>query len=442
MLKHISKFLLMMTRPARLRKLKELNRNQYLPSEVLKNQQQKAFLKLIKHARENAPYYRKLLDGTRIESIEDIRRIPFLTKRLIRENIERIKAENIPSRRFILNSTGGSTGEKLVFYNDSKAKRAPFLLRGNTWTGWEIGEKQADLWGAHYDLSKFKGFFNRINKSVIHRKIVMSSYNMTEENMLEYTRKINRFKPALITGYSSALFLLSEFIKKEKLDIHSPRGIISSAETLHQHQRKVIESVFDTKVLDRYGCREVGNIAHECEERNGLHIFTEHIFLEVVNENGEQCIPGETGEIVITKLDNYAFPMIRYRIGDIGVLSERKCPCGRNLPLLEEVKGRVFDIIVGTNGNHLSGTFWTILLREYVDGIKQYQVIQREYGKLLLRLIVDSRYSRENDKKLIDKIREKCGEDMSIEIELVHHFPLAESGKHRFVISKVSPFKA
>ena len=162
--------------------------------------------------------------------------------------------------------------------------------------------------------------------------------------------------------------------------------------------------------------------------------------MEVIDENGNRCEPGKTGEIVITKLDNYSFPFIRYKIGDIGVLSERICPCGRNLPMLEEIKGRVFDLIVGTNGNHLSGTFWTILLREYVEGIKKYQVIQEEYGNLLIRLVVDENYSEEGEKKLIDKIKEKCGEDMSIKISLVNEIPLTESGKHRFIISKISPF--
>jgi phenylacetate-CoA ligase len=224
------------------------------------------------------------------------------------------------------------------------------------------------------------------------------------------------------------------------LKVHSPKGIVTSAETLYPHQRETIESVFGCRIFNRYGCREAGNIAQECEEHNGLHIFSEHVVVEVVDEKGDPAPPGEPGEIVVTKLDNYVFPFIRYRIGDIGVLSERRCPCGRNLPMLESVEGRVFDIIVGTNGNHLSGTFWTILLREYVSGISKFQVIQEEYGKILLKLEAGSGFSEKEKEKLISKIRERCGEDMNVEIETVEEIEQTESGKHRFVISKVSPY--
>jgi len=438
--KFMSKILLRLTRRSRLKEFRELNRNQYRPRGLILKQQEEKLGRLIRHAIENVPYYKRILKNINIRNLDDLADVPFLTKQKIHDNIEELKAENIPEDRFILNSTGGSTGEKLIFYNDRNSKRAPFLMRGNSWTGWEIGDKQVQLWGAHYDMPAAKGISEKLKQSLIHRKIMMSSYDMTEEDMNSYCRTINRYRPALITGYSSALYLLSEFIERNRLSIYSPEGMVSSAETLHPHQRETIESVFRSKVLDRYGCREVGNIAHECQQQNGLHIFSEHVLLEVVDSDGNRCSAGETGEIVVTKLDNFAFPFIRYRIGDIGVMSERECPCGRNLPMLEEVKGRVFDLIVGTNGNHLSGTFWTILLREYVEGIRKYQVIQREYGKLLLRLIVDDRYDREGEKKLKEKIREKCGRDMSIKIELVEEFPLTESGKHRFIISEVSPF--
>lgn len=438
--KYLSRFLLRLTRGSRLDKFEELMENQYRPPEIIRQQQERKFLELIRHSKANVPYYRKTLKNIKIEKLEDITRIPFLTKQKIHDNIENLKASNLPEERFIPNSTGGSTGEKMVFYNDSSSHLNAFLMRGNSWAGWEVGDRQAQLWGAHYDLSRAKTFINKLKTSLIHRNIMMSSYSMTEQDMMEYREKINRFKPKLITGYASALNLFSEFLKNHDLEIHSPEGIISSAETLYDYQRKKIESAFGCRVLNRYGCREVGNIAHECGEQNGLHIFTEHILLEVVDENGNPCKPGETGEIVISKLDNYAFPFIRYKIGDLGVISDRTCPCGRNLPLLEEVKGRVFDLIVGTNGNRLAGTFWTILLREYVDGIVKYQVIQEEPGELLLRLQVDETYSRQQEPRLIEKIREKCGKDMSIDIEFVDKMPLTESGKHRFIISRVSPF--
>jgi phenylacetate-CoA ligase len=161
------------------------------------------------------------------------------------------------------------------------------------------------------------------------------------------------------------------------------------------------------------------------------------VIVEVVDEEGRHCPPGEMGEIVLTSLNNYVFPFIRYRVGDIGALSDRKCPCGRGLPLLEYVKGRVWDIIVGANGNRLVGTFWLV---EGVKGIKQYQLLQREYGELILKLVVDSGFSEKEKAELRRRVSENCGAEMKLNIEIVDRIPPSESGKHRFIISHVSPF--
>lgn len=417
--------------------LEELNINQYRPLKELRKQQEKKLLKLIEHARSNVPYYRDSLEGLSIESMEDMERIPLLTKKKIRENLNHIRSENLTPERFISNSTGGSTGEKLLFYSDSNAALGGFALRGNLWTGWEPGDKQVQLWGAHYDLSMSRGFYEKLKRMLIHRKIILSSYDMTEEDMIKYLKIINRYRPVLITGYSSALALFSKFIRRNKLEVHTPAGIISSGETLGRDQRENIQSVFGCKVLDRYGCREVGAIAHECGERNGFHIFTEHVVLEVIDENGKHCKPGETGEIVITELNNYAFPFIRYKIGDIGVLSERSCPCGRNLPLLEKVKGRIWDVIVGANGNRIVGSLWII---KGIDGIEQYQVVQENRREIIFNMIPGPGFGEIEKSELVRRIREKCGEEMSVNIELVDEIPPTESGKHRYIISRVSPF--
>jgi len=438
--RYLSLLLLRLLRRSRIKKFKELIANAYLPPEELKEQQDTALARLVEHARANVPYYGRILRDREIRSVFDLAAVPFLTKDLIRENFEELKAANLPPDRFIPNSTGGSTGEKLEFFGDTAQILDSLLLRSNSWTGWRPGEKQLQLWGSHYDISIVSGLAGTLKNRLIQRNVLLSSYDMTAEDMASYLDRINAYGPALITGYPSAMALFSEFIRDRGRRVHSPKGIITSAETLFEHQRETIESVFGSPVFDRYGCREAGGVAQECAERNGLHIFTEHVVVEVVDENGEPCGPGRTGEIVLTKLDNYAFPLIRYRIGDIGAISGRTCPCGRNLPMLERVEGRAFDIIVGTNGNHLSGTFWTILLREYVEGVKSFQVVQEELGRLVLRLVVDERFDEAARSKLISGVREKCGEDMTVDIEEVDEIPLTGSGKRRFVVSKVSPY--
>ena len=157
-----------------------------------------------------------------------------------------------------------------------------------------------------------------------------------------------------------------------------------------------------------------------------------------MNEKGKVCKPGEIGEIVVTDLNNLVFPFIRYRIGDLGVLTNRQCACGRGLPLIDKVEGRVWDVIVGTNGNRMIGALWHIV--KNVQGIKQYQVLQENLGELTIKIVTDGQFEEGERSKLINLVREKCGNDMSVKIEVVDEIPLTESGKRRYIISRVSPF--
>jgi len=437
LLKYFSQSMLSVMLPARMGKLRELTGNEHSSAQLLARQQEARFLSLVDHARANVPYYRDALGGIEVRSLGDIAGIPFLTKRAIQANRERLKAEGLPPGRFVPNTTGGSTGEKLEIYSDTNAHSAAFILRGNTWTGWRPGEKQLQFWGESQDLPMARGAYKKFVEKFVHRNIILSTYSMNEENMLDYCRIINRHTPQLITGYTSALLLFSKFLMEKKLEVYSPKGIIGSAETLREDHRKTIESAFHCKLFNRYGCREVGNIAQECSEQKGLHIHVEHNLVEVVDENGRPCKPGETGEIVLTGLDNYAFPFIRYKVGDLGVLSDRTCACGRGLPMLESVEGRVWDVIVGANGNRLVGTFWLV---EDVRGIREYQVIQENYGSLVIKLVVDRTFTNDDKQLLFGHVRERCGNKMKVELQMLDNIPLTQGGKRRFIISHVSPF--
>lgn len=439
--KSIALRLLSIFRKNKLKSLQELNNSQWLSLSEIKEMQNRKFLKLINHCKENVPYYKKIDCFSKVKSLDDIIKLPWLTKKIIEENYEDLKATNYPEKRFVPNSTSGSTGETLRFFKDAKDTMGlGLLMRNNMWTGWKIGERQVMLWGSHYDISQAQKLFNKIKNLCIHKILYLSSYDMTEEDMLVYQKKINKYKPQLITAYPTGLFIFASFLEKRGLSIYKPKGIICSGETLYKYQKKQIESIFNCKVFNRYGCREVGNIAHQCDKQAGLHINAEHIIAEVIDENGNPCKPGELGEIVVTDLDNYVFPFVRYKIGDIGKFTDKICSCGRGLPLIEKIEGRIFDVIIGTNGNYVTGNFWTILLRTFIKGIKQFQVIQESRDILVLKLIADKNFNDVEEGKLVQKIHEKCGENMDIKVEIVDKIPLTGSGKHRFIISKVSPF--
>lgn len=406
--------------------------------ENIKVLQEEKFLKLINHAKKNVPYYKDKLDG--INNVNDIVNVHFLTKDKINKNYKELKAKNMAPDRFKPNSTSGSTGESLQFYIDPKNEyRKAASIRGDGWAGLKYGNRTLIFWGAERDIEKNKSLYKKIKHGFIVRRKIVSTYDMSDSDLSTLIDKLNKYKPNIIVSYPTPLFRLAQFVEQNKTKIWIPKGIITSSETLFPFQREKIEKIFKSKVFNRYGSREFGHIASECEKNEGLHINTDRFVLELINSNGEVCKPGELGEIVITDLDNYVFPMIRYKIGDIGILSDKICSCGINLPLLKKVEGRVFDIIVGVNGNAVAGTFWT-LLRNKIKGWNKFQVVQMK--KDHLKVILEKNDDIEDDfnEKVSQLVKEKLGEEMIIDIEFIDKIPSTKTGKHRWVISKISPY--
>jgi len=429
-----------------LRHLKKLEKTQWLYINEIKKTQWKKLKNLLEYVYANVPYYHRVFKALNmtprdIATPDDFRKLSLLDKEDIRNNIKNIVSSNYKIKDLIPNSTGGSTGVKLNFFNDRKRSGfvSAIVLRNDSWADLNIGDKSAKLWGSPFDISLQDNLKGKISNKLL-RTLFLSSYNLSEQNMFIYARKLIQYKPKIVVGYSSALYLFAKFLEESEIKGINPKSIINSAEVLYDYQRKLIESVFGCKVFNRYGCREFSTIAQECSEHLGIHINAEHVYVECLKKSGEPAAPGESGELIITDLDNYGMPFIRYRIGDIGVLSNRKCNCGRELPIIEKIEGRTFDIIVGTNGEHLGGTFWTILLRTYVEGIKQFQVVQEAKNEINIKIVIDKVFKMEYINTLKNKIYEYCGEDMRINFEIMNEIHPTKSGKFRFVVSKITPF--
>ena len=405
----------------------------------VKDLQCQKLVALLNHARKQSPYFK---DFPVINGVDEITQLPLMTKGIIRENVESIKATNYEAEELKKNSTSGSSGDALHFYSDQKLDhlRQAIAMRGNYWAGYTFGEPLLLLWGSVADVNKNKQLKTKLAHSpLLFNQKVLSSFEMTESDMHSHANGINAFKPTLIVSYPSSLDAFSEFLIQEQIKIHTPNGIITSGETLFEPQRIRIEQAFGCKVLNRYGTREVGNIASECMHQNGLHVHQDHVIVEVLNEHQQPCKPGELGELVITDLNNLGFPIIRYRIGDLGVLSEKPCSCGRPFQLLERVEGRVFDLIVGTNGNRVPGNYFTLYLRK-IPGVDQFQVIQQKDLSMEVLLIVNDKFTEEGKTKIISGLKEKLGSELQLTIEEVDRIAPTSSGKHRWVISEASPF--
>ncbi|MBM3237342.1 phenylacetate--CoA ligase family protein [Candidatus Poribacteria bacterium] len=416
--------------------LKRMEPMQWLSLSEIQEIQWKRLKDILSFAYHEVPFYRQRfeqykLNLDKINSLEDFVQIPLLDKDEIMRNLPLMIAPSSKKDKLLCTSTGGSTGRSIIFYQGTRKFASSWAsrIRGDRYAGFELGEKAAWLWGSDKPDLKFR------LKNFLLNYQWLNAFDLSELSMRKYIQQLNLFKPKCIFGYASALDTLAKFIQSEKQEVFSPSAIISSAEVLYKHQRERIEKLFNCKVFNRYGCREIGLIAMECEHGN-LHLNADNLYVEFLKD-GHPVRNGEIGEIVITDLQNYTMPFIRYRIEDMGIpSSEVRCPCGRGLPVVEQVIGRNSDIFVSATGKMLHGEYFTHLFYG-VNEIKQFQLVQKQKEYLILRIVPNERYVPAVLTPIINKIKAAMEADTDIQIEIVDEIPLTRSGKHRFTISEV-----
>lgn len=427
------------------RYLKEFEKTQYWKPEQIRTLQWKLLKNIIAYAYEETLFYRERFNQLGIKpddirSFEDYRQVPFLTKKEIQDRGKELLARDFPQEDLVRNTTGGSTGSPLVFYHDQERmdSRRASTLRHNRWAGWEIGDKVGILWGARQDFSPLQNFKSRFRNLLLERELVLDTSALDEQKLSEFARQLIGFKPKVLLAYANSMYLFARFVEANGIGEIRPKSIITSAEVLHPHERETIEKVFACPVFDRYGSRETSVIASECEHHTGLHVNAETLYVEIVKQ-GKAAPSGETGEVVITDLLNLAMPFLRYKIEDTAFWAEGACACGRGLPSLGKVTGRVTDFILTPEGKLVSGASLTIYLITNIAGLKQVQIIQDKREHLLFKLVKDGAFSDESRLKLNQRIKEILGNRFQLDFQFVSEIPREPSGKYRFSISNVIP---
>lgn len=433
------------TRPGVLRKLRYLETSQSWPLDRLCALQCEKLQRLVQHAYLHVPYYRHLFDEmgvmpTDIREPEDLSKLPPLTKQDIRANLSDLLAKNVERRKLMANSTSGSTGEKLQFYNDQSSLdwRTAIKVRNLRWIGCDIGDPVATLWGSHTDQRRLATLEGRLRLKLLNR-LFLNSFEMSDSIMQEYVEALRRLKPTILVGYPSSLVVFSDYLKRMEMRNIGPTMIVTSGESLAQSQREIIEASFGIPVYNRYGCREFGDIAHECPAGQGLHVSAERVIVEFEPLNpDEQSQEGnrQLYKMLITDLNNLGMPFIRYDVGDLGFPADSTpCSCGVNLPRLARLDGRSFDVIRAPNGRYVPGVFWTIVSRE-IPGIDAFRIQQTSLLDLKVTVVPGSGYDAERSLGTFkQRILEEMGKETQIEFEIVDKVPLSAEGKRRFVVS-------
>jgi phenylacetate-CoA ligase len=421
------------------KKLEFLEESQWWRPDELKEYQWRKLKRLLTFAFEKNTFYREKFNefGVRpdeVKDFSDLPKIPLTNKRDIINDLNNFISDGYAIKDLTRDMTSGSTGMNMTFYIDRNSLdyRKAAALRSMRWYNSADGDRKMTIWGSPIGASKKEKIILAMRDFLL-RDYFISAYAMNDKTMCEVIRKIKRLKPKVIVGYVSALKILAEFMEKHRVSDIQVNTIIPAAETLFDYQRDLFERVFHGEVFNRYGSHEFHGIAHECSFHNGMHINAENLYLEVLDD-GRPAPPGQIGEIVITNLDNFGMPFIRYRIEDLGALMQERCGCGRGLPLVDGVEGRVYDVISCPNGSVQTGTFFCKLTRS-VPGITEFQVIQESSNKIRFKLVTDENFHPTSLNSLRATIKKFCGETMESDFDLVATIEPLKSGKRRYIVS-------
>jgi len=423
------------------RELSAFRQKETLGYEEIKQIQWQKLKILISHAYENVPYYRGIMDQLSIvpediKSEEDFKKMPVLTKSDINKNFNSMIAQNINKKNLFMNSSGGSTGVSLNFYQDSlyNQKRIAGVYWGNALAGLNLGDPVAYIWGVDdVRAGSRRDAMHRFLKN----ELILNCFNMRESDMLEFYKKLSALKIEFIIGYANALYLFFKYLKSNKLKLSRVKSVISSAEVLDSRKRRFLEEECALNVFNRYGAREAGLISAECEAHNGMHVFTDGVYTEIIERPGLEHDEGEDncGDIVVTSLINYAMPFIRYRIEDIGCFAQNACSCGRGLPRLKSVIGRSTSIFTTADGRLMHGEYFTHLFYGLKE-VEKFQFVQKDKKHYILKIVPSEGFNQTVLSPVLDKIK-KALHTGDVDVQLVNAIEPAKSGKYMFTVSEV-----
>lgn len=428
--------------------LNELNRTQWLSKAELMDLQREKLKHLLEYAYQFVPYYQRIFDqaGFHPDDINHdptaFNKLPILTKSLIRENYSELQTTEPKHRKQLsIVTTSGSSGQPLSFLQDNAYRDnvTADIQRHLGWVGWKMGQLHAYLWGSNFEETTAHSLRTKLIDWEWNR-FLTNAYTLTEEKMAAFAEQVKRQNPRILFGYASSLLWFAQYVRKQPELSITFDGIISSAEVLPEEFRQVIEETFKCKVLNRYGTKELGGIACECEVQNGLHVSTENNLVEILKD-GNPAQPGESGSIIVTNLNNRGMPFIRYSIGDeASWKDDKKCICGRSSPRLKSVEGRIVEKFITRDGRAswagFAGDGYSSLLAQ--PSIKQFQIIQESLDKITIRLVKDGEIPHSILQRLESAFQKAFGEDISVEFDFPDHISVLPSGKHQYAISKIN----
>jgi phenylacetate-CoA ligase len=414
--------------------LKEINHIPALSYDDIRQIQLNKLRNIIKTAYDDIPFYRNLykkygIHPNHIDLPKDINFLPIITKPIVHRNYSQLVNNNI-KKRVSKELTSGSSGDPITVlkHREKSGYGRAVMFRCYMQYGIDIGHKQARFWGV--PISSRDSLKEKCKDMIVNR-IRLSAFDIHDNSMHSFTDKLLRFQPRYFYGYPSVLHKYATWIFENNIDINllNLNAIITTGEILYPFQRKTIHRVFGCPVVNEYGSTEVGLIAFECK-KGKMHVNSDHVYLESVNDNNTL----EPGDMIVTELNNQFNPLIRFKIGDRGSISEKGCDCGINFPVISSIAGRDSTFIVTPDGRYINDA---ILEYAFAQGIKKFRAVQKYRDAIDIKIVktkdLTDRVMEEYNKKLVKSL----GDSMRINYEFVSEIKPERSGKLRYFISKL-----
>jgi len=422
--------------------LRGLEASQWWSPEHVRQLQNQKLRRLIAHVYTNVPFYRDVMDerGLKpddIQTTDDLPLLPIVDKSVINRHYQdALRDHSLPHDQLIPAASSGSTAERLHYWTTKtqKAKKWAGLFRWWEMAGYRFGDRYTTFTMAGNRGLRGFPLLDKLEWMMLRHRW-LPAQNLAEDVLAAHARQLAHDRPSMLRSYASTLYYLAAYMNREELSVSVP-VVMSTGEMLTAHMRETIEHAFRPgRVFDEYGGDGM-QIACECDHHTGLHINAESYVIEIVRD-GRRVPAGELGEVVLTNLEATAVPFLRYNIRDVACLDPTPCPCGRGLPRLGHLEGRLTDLFLTADGHWLSAHQFTGFFASRLPSVRAFQVIQRQVDDVLVRLVVDESFGQAQRRLIDETFRGFMGPDLRCTLELVDAIPTTPAGKRRFFISEV-----